>query len=237
MSGEIKSKKEGILLKKEQQELPYEKFLKRGPESLSDTELLAIIIRTGIQGTDSVQIAEDVLKLQQSQNGLLSLHHLSIEQLISIKGIGQVKAVKIKCLAELSNRLAKQYHKTKVSFTSPLLVANYYMEQMRHLEEERVLVVLLDGKNNHIGEMVISIGTVNASLVSPREIFIKALKNNAVSLLILHNHPSGDSTPSKEDILMTKRMLEASKIINIPLVDHIIIGDHQYTSFKEKGLI
>jgi len=224
-------------MSKENKEQPYEKFMEFGPESLTDAELLAIIIRSGVSGQSPVVIANNILNLVPMKTGLLGLYHVSTEDLMSIKGIGHVKAVKIKCLTELSSRFAKQYAKESLSFQNPDTVARYYMEQMRHLEQEQVLLVILDGKNRLIEDCVISLGTINSSLMSPREIFKKAIRVNGVNILLLHNHPSGDPTPSSQDIAMTKRMKEAADIMGIPLLDHIIIGDRTYTSFKDKGLI
>lgn len=224
-------------MKKSNGDLPYEKFMEIGPECLSDAELLAIIIRTGVSGETPLSIGKNVLNLVNDKDGLLGLHHVTIKDLMSIKGIGEVKAVKIKCLVEFSNRFAKKYTREKLSFQQPESVAAHYMEQMRHLEKEQVILVLLDGKNRLLEDCIISIGTINCSLMSPREIFRKAIQCNAVSILLLHNHPSGDPTPSKQDIIMTRKMKEASVLVEIPLLDHIIIGDRNYTSFKDKGLI
>jgi len=217
------------------QDKPYEKFLKHGAENMSDAELLAIIIRTGTKDADSVSIGQDVLKLSDSGYGLLGLHHITVEDLMSIKGIGQVKAIKIKCIAELSKRLSKASAQLSLQIDNPKTVADYYMEDLRHKENEWIMLVMLDNKNRIIKDEIISQGTVNASILSPREIFLLALRNKAVYILILHNHPSGDPTPSKQDIAITKRVLEVSNLVGIPLIDHIIIGDRKYMSFKEKG--
>lgn len=215
-------------------EQPYEKFLKLGSEYLTDAELLAIIIRTGTKEENSVEIGQRVLKLSDERYGLLGLHHISIEELMTIHGIGEVKAVKIKCIAELSKRISKMSAGLKLQINSPKTVADYYMEELRHIETERILLVMLDNKNRIIKDIVISQGTVNASILSPREIFLIALRYKAVYILILHNHPSGDPTPSKQDIAITKRMKEVADLIGIPLIDHIVIGDNKYISFKEK---
>lgn len=217
--------------------LPYEKFIKFGPESLSEAELLAIIIRTGAIGISPIEISMNVLRLCNIEDGLLGLHQLSLQQLMEIKGIGEVKAVKIKCICELSKRIATSSSKKGLLFTSPSSIAKYYMEQMRHLQCEKVLLLLLDGKNKLIMDVCISQGTVNASLLSTREVFIQALQYHAVYLLLLHNHPSGDPTPSKQDIAITSKIKEASILMDIPLVDHIIIGDNEYTSLREKGYL
>lgn len=216
--------------------LPYEKFEIYGAESLTDAELLAIIIRTGTKEADSIQLGKEVLSLGTGSgqaNGLLSLQHLSLEELMNIKGIGKVKAIRIKCVTEFSRRIAMETFKKGIRFDKPSTIADYYKEQIRHLEVEQVILVMTDGKNQFLKDCVISSGTVNMSLISPREIFMTALKMQAVHILLVHNHPSGDPTPSKDDIEITKRIHGASLIMNIPLVDHIIIGDNTYMSLKE----
>lgn len=219
------------------QEKPYEKFIKHGAENMTDAELLAIIIRTGTKDADSLSIGQDVLRLSDTRYGLLGLHHISVEDLMSIKGIGQVKAIKIKCIAELSKRISKASAQQSLQIDNPQTVADYYMEDLRHKENEWIMLVMLDNKNRIIKDEIISQGTVNASILSPREIFLMALRNKAVYILILHNHPSGDPTPSKQDIAITKRILEVANLMGIPLIDHIIIGDRKYMSFKEKGYL
>ena len=234
MSGETTERENPMLKQTIDTNQPYEKFIQFGPESLSDQELLAIIVRTGTRQNNAVSLSKQILEL--TGNGLLGLHHITLNELMSIDGIGQVKAVKIKCIAELSNRISKMRASKNIVFHAPETVADYYMEQLRHLEKEVLIVIFLDGKNQLISDKCISIGTINASLASTREIFKQALKENAVSILVLHNHPSGDASPSKEDIFLTKKLKEASLLIDIPLIDHIIIGDHNFTSLKQKGI-
>lgn len=214
---------------------PYEKFLIKGPKALTDSELLAIIIRTGTIDHTSVDLAEAVLNMSSTDN-ILGITHLSINELKRIKGIGDVKAIQIKCIAELSRRIAKTNVPLSQEFVSPEMIANYYMENLRHLETERLMVVMLNTKHMFLGDFELSKGTVNASMASPRETFINALKAGAVYIVLIHNHPSGDPSPSKEDILTTKRIKEAGNIIGISLIDHIIIGDNKYISLKQRGL-
>ena len=221
----------------EKDDLPYEKYEKLGPLALSDTELLAIIIRCGTIGENSLEVAGKVLKLSNEKNKILGLQRISIQDLERIKGIGRVKAIRIKCIVELTRRMSMQSRKSSLCFSKPKTVADYYMEQFRHLETEQVMLVLTDNKNNRIKEIIISKGTVNTSLISPREIFIEALQYRAVHIFLLHNHPSGDPTPSNQDLEITKIIYDSSKLLNIPLVDHIIIGDNKYISLKEHGLL
>ncbi len=224
--------------KQKQAEMPYEKFLKYGPESLSEAELLAIILRTGTKDCSSVELGRQILDLPVSPHkGLLGLHHISVDELMQIKGIGEVKAIKIKCLAELSMRMAKAKNEPLLRFDAPETVAGYFMEELRHEEKEKVILLCLDNKAQMIAQTVLTVGTVNASLVSPREVFRYALKMQAVYIMMLHNHPSGDPKPSRQDLEITKRLLQTGALMDIPLLDHIIIGDNNYTSFKESGLL
>lgn len=217
-------------------EKPYDRFLKAGPEALTDTELLAIIIRTGHKGANATAIAREVLEKAGSY-GIAGLCHMSVDELMEIKGIGEVKAVKIKCIAELSSRIAKSKRGNKILFQTPGEAASYYMEQLRHLEKEECLCVFLDGAMGLIKDLIISVGTVNASLFFEREIFMEALAAKAVHIMLLHNHPSGSEKPSRQDIAMTKRLAAASKLMDIPLIDHIIIGDNCYYSFREHNML
>lgn len=223
---------------KDKEAMPYERFLKYGAESLTDTELLAIILRTGTKEKNALELAGDILHLQGNMQGkLIGLHQLTLTQLKSISGIGEVKAVKVKAIGELARRMSKQSIREKTKFDRPDKLAEYYMESMRHYTTECVLLVMLDNKGHMLGDHMISKGIVNASLVSPREIFALALKHDASSIILVHNHPSGDPTPSKADKQITKQVYECSKLMNIPLIDHIIIGDHTYSSFKELELL
>ena len=219
-------------------DMPYEKFLKFGPESLSEAELLAVILRTGTKNCSAVSLAEKILSLSKGkQKGLNALHHISLSELMEIPGIGEVKAVKIKCIGELSKRMARERAEDELRFDLPSTVASYFMEELRHEEKEMILLLSLDSRLHLIEKYVLSIGTVNASLLSPREVFVRALKCQASSVILLHNHPSGDATPSREDLLVTGKIKETGELVEIPLIDHIIIGDGCYTSLKEKNLL
>ncbi len=220
-----------------QSDRPYEKCRMYGVSSLTDAELLATIIRTGTRNCKSVELAQKVLSISGQYEGILSIHHVTMERLLEIKGIGLVKATEILCVAELAKRLARASADTGREFHSPKEVAQVYMESMRHLEKEEVRLLLFDGKHRFIKESTISVGTVNASICNSREVFIEALNAKAVYMILLHNHPSGDPTPSGEDIRLTKKLRDGAEMIGIPLSDHIIIGEHCYTSFREKGLI
>ena len=218
-------------------EKPYEKCLAFGTEKLSDAELLAVIIRTGTRGRNAIDLANQILNVSKTSEGILNLTHLTIQELLRVKGIGKVKAVQLKCIAELSKRIVKATVKKGMVFTLPSDIAEYYMEDMRHKEREELLLIMMNSKNKLLQDMILSRGTVNSSLVSPREIFVEALKYGAVSIALVHNHPSGDPTPSKEDIFITKRIREVADLVGIPLIDHIIIGDNKYISMKVRGIL
>lgn len=219
------------------EELPYDKFMKAGPESLTDAELLAIMLRTGTKDKTPIELGRAVLQLSDSKWGLLGLHHFTIKDLMQIPGIGEVKAVQLLCIAEIAKRISNMQAKVNLSFQNPETVAAYYMEKMRHQETERLVLILLDAKSRMISDDVISMGILNATLISTREIFVKALKEEAAYVMILHNHPSGDPTPSRQDQIITNKIKEVSVLVDIPLLDHIIIGDNRYISFKQKGLL
>ena len=217
-------------------EQPYEKCIRYGASALSDAELLAAIIRCGSRKERSVDLACRILNLYEDR-GICSLYHADMDSLMSLHGIGKVKAVQILCVAELAKRMAKAEAKSRISFESPGEAANYLMEDMRHLDHEETVAVFLDAKMNLIRDKVIFKGTVNTSMFEPREILIEALRANAVNLIMLHNHPSGDPKPSHADISATLRLKEACKTIGIRLFDHIIIGDNRYISLRESGVI
>lgn len=221
-------------------EMPYERFLKYGGGSLSNAELLAIMLRTGSSGDSALDLAHHILCLKNEdgkEESLLALYHLSLRDLMSVRGIGEVKAVRLLCLTELSRRLSLEKAEEKLVFTDPKSVADYYMESLRHEEREIVLLLLLDNQLRLLREEKLSVGTVNCSLLSPREVFLRALEGGAVSILLLHNHPSGIAAPSDADISITKRIRDLGAELEIPLVDHIIIGDLCYTSMKEAGVL
>ena len=217
-------------------ERPYEKCLKQGAEALSDAELLAVLLRTGTKGENLLALAKRLL-YEDGGAGLLGIHQFSFQSLMKLKGIGKVKAVQILCLSELAKRLSKASVEPRLRFSSSQSVAEYYMEDLRHRNQEVMKLLLLNSKAELIDETNISKGTVNASLVTPRELFVEALKKEAVSMILLHNHPSGDPTPSRDDILTTKRISECGLLIGIELLDHIIIGNNCYVSFQEENLL
>lgn len=221
-----------------QENLPYEKFLRFGPGSLTESELLAIILRTGTRDKSALELAEEVLALAEpSREGLLGLYDIPLERLQQIKGIGEVKAIKLKCITELSQRIAAATAGERISLQRPGTVAAYYMERLRHRKTECVVLASVDARSRLLGDTMITSGSATMSLVSPREIFLEALKRQAVSIILIHNHPSGDPAPSKADTQMTGELAAMGRMLGIPLLDHIIIGDNKYMSFREEKLI
>lgn len=217
------------------QDRPYEKCLQFGAEYLTDAELLAVILRTGRRGSNSLELSYEVLHLPYTQKqGLAGLYHLSVQDLMNVPGVGKVKAIQLKCIGELSRRMSRQQAKSRLSFNMPGTIADYYMEELRHEEQEVLLCMMLDTKNHLLGEKRMFLGTVNTSLVSPREVFLEALRFQAVNIILVHNHPSGDPTPSRADVEITQRIRQGGELLGIQLLDHIIIGEHNYVSFREK---
>lgn len=215
---------------------PDEKLECLGETSLTDAELLAIIIRNGFRGYNSVRLAEDIIKCG-GDKGLIGLCTLSLDELTKLKGVGKVKALQIKAIAELARRISKKTAKATLIIDNPGTVANYFMEDLRHKDKECFMMLSLDGKGALIKESTVSIGTVNSSLASPREVYLEAVRSRAVSIILVHNHPSGDPKPSKNDLLVTRKMKEAGELLGITLIDHIIIGDNSYISLSEEKMM
>jgi DNA repair protein RadC len=207
---------------------------KLGAEKLSNTELLAIILRTGSKDVSVIRLAEHIL---HRAGGLRFLPDYSLEELQQLKGMGPAKAVQLKAALELGRRMVVAAKPAGVSFTSPQDVAAFLMEEMRYYQKEYFKTILLNTKNHVIAVEDISVGSLNSSIVHPREIFNPAVKKSAASLILVHNHPSGDPSPSREDMEVTTRLVEGGKILGIKILDHIVIGEGNYCSFKEKGLI
>lgn len=224
--------------KEKSENLPYEKYLRFGPEALTESELLAIILRTGTRDKSAVELAEEILALSQTpRTGLLGLYDIPLERLLEIKGVGEVKAVKVKCITELAMRINIACAQKGLIVNNPATIANYFMEKLRHRRKECVILAGLDAKGQIICEVFLSSGSVNMSLISPREVFLEALRHEAVNIILVHNHPSGDPTPSGCDIEITKRVKNMGEQLDVKLLDHIIIGDNCYTSLKEQQII
>lgn len=231
----MKQNKMERLLPREQR--PYEKCQEKGAAALTNQELIAILLRTGSMEESALDLAGRVLQSCPGETGLRGLCAMNMEQLMQIRGIGQVKAMQLKCVCELSRRMAKETAGPVLRFTDPAAIAEYYMEDMRHKNQEELILLMLNGRNRRIGELVISRGTVNGAMISPREIFVEALRHQAVYIILLHNHPSGDPSPSEEDIVLTMRVWETGELLGVKLLDHIIIGDCCYISLNERGIL
>ncbi|WP_291648734.1 DNA repair protein RadC [Clostridium sp.] len=217
------------------EERPIEKLLINGPEILSNAELLAVILRTGTRGENVISLSTRILSEFDGLNGLLDI---GISEITSIKGIKNIKASQILAIGELFRRFnSLNLIRADKSISSPRDIAKLLINEMMSLKQEILKLIMLDTKNNIIGIKDVFKGSLNTSIVHPREIFKEALKKSSSSIIICHNHPSGDPTPSKEDINITLRLKECSKIIGIDLLDHLIIGKDKFVSLKEKGII
>ena len=215
-------------------ERPRERLLRYGAEALSNIELLAIILRSGTTKENVLNLSNRLLISSGGLNGLLSCN---AEDFMSLTGIGEAKAAQLLALSEISKRFRAYKGGEEIKITQPKDAADLLMENMRYLKQEHLNVILLNTKNVVIHIMDVSVGTLNSSIVHPREVFSEAIRKNSASIIICHNHPSGDPTPSSEDINITNRLKESGKLLGIELLDHIIIGNGCYTSLKEKGIV
>lgn len=218
-----------------EQERPMEKLLLNGPEVLNNAELLAVILRTGIRGENVIELSNRLLVEVEGLDGLLTSNYT---EMTNIKGIKKIKASQIIAMMELFKRfktLRGQNQNYKIS--APIDIANLLMNEMSDLNQEVLKLIMLNTKNKIIGIKDIFKGSLNSSIVHPREIFNEAVKRNSASIIICHNHPSGDPSPSKEDINITIRLKECGSIMGIDLLDHIIVGNTKFISLKEKGII
>ncbi len=210
-----------------------ETMLKNGPKALSDSELLAIILRTGNKRENVINVANRLF----SKYNVKSLSRISIGSLKKELGIGEAKACQIIACFELGRRLARFKEDKKLVIKNAKDIAKVFIPEMSSLKKEHFKGIYLDSRKKIIKEETIFIGSLNESVIHPREIFQIALNENAAALILIHNHPSGNPKPSKEDIEITKKLIEAGDILGIPVLDHIIIGDKKYFSMREKGLI
>ena len=213
---------------------PREKLLRYGPGILSVQELLAIIIRTGSRDANAIQLAESIL---YQFNDLRGVNNAGIEELCAAAaGIGNAKAAQIKAALELGRRLSQQDSQV-VRVKSPQDVAAWVMEDLRYLQHEQFRILLLNTKNVIIACEEVSRGSLNSSIVHPREVFARAIRRSAAAVSLVHNHPSGDPTPSQEDINITRRLVEVGRLVGIEVLDHLVIGDGVFASLKEKGYV
>ena len=220
-----------------EQSKPCEKAILYGIGSLSDAELLAVILRSGNRDANAIHLAEQILNMHPVHKGLTGISFLSEEELMQHPGVGRVKAVQIRAVSELSRRIARENTRCGVRMFDPDSIADYFREEVRYLQKERVYALFFNHAGILLKALMISEGTVDRSLASPREIYLEALKTGATGVVLLHNHPSGDCEPSTTDLEITDQIERAGRIIGIRLLDHIIIGGSSHFSFAERGLL
>ena len=214
-------------------ERPRERLQHYGEKALSNAELLAIILRVGVEGRSAVGLGQQLLA---HFGGLRGLARATIDEVCSLRGIGPAKAVQIKAALEIGRRLAIEAPEERPQITSPADAANLIMLDMSLLDQEELWVLLLDTKNHVLDIVHLYQGSVNASLIRTAEVFREAVKRNCAAVIVAHNHPSGDPTPSPEDVRITRQMHEAGKLLDTEVLDHLIIGHSRFVSLKERGL-
>lgn len=212
---------------------PRERLMQVGAQAVSTAELLAIILRTGVGGENVLRLAERLLSQFRDLPGLA---RATIAELTQVKGVGPAKAVEIKAALEIGRRLMASAPQEKARVTSPADAANLLMSEMMFLEQEHLRLILLDTRNGVLGTPTIYVGSLNTSVIRIGELFRAAIKENAAAFIVAHNHPSGDPSPSPEDINVTRQIVQAGRLLDISLLDHVIIGHQRYVSLKERGL-
>ncbi len=220
------------------EEKPREKCRRYGVKSLTDQELLAILLRTGAKDKTVLELSEEILHINPLYDGLVGLAHVSEAEYRRIPGVGSVRAMELCAIGEISARIWKRRRRvSEINFRDPDSVAGYLKEDMRHLDYETVHILYLDNHKRLIRDFIVSKGTCSQTALSPREIFAEGIRISAVCMIMAHNHPSGDPEPSDEDVHFTRDLELAGRMVGIQLIDHIIIGDNQYYSFRKQGLI
>ena len=214
------------------EERPRERLLQHGAERLSNAELLAILLRTGTVGCSALDLADRLLGRFGSVAGLIEA---DLQELIDMPGIGLAKATQLKASIELGRRIARHVGDARPQILTAADAAAYMMDRLRFERKEHFVTLHLDTQHRLIGEEIVSVGSLDSSIVHPREIFKTALKRSAAGIICLHNHPSGDPTPSFADVEATHRLVEAGELLGVPVLDHIVIGENRYVSLKEKG--
>jgi len=214
-----------------QSERPYEKLEMYGAHTLSNAELLAIIIKSGTRDESSISTAQKILSMKnKNSDNLRFIQDMSIEEFMSIKGIGKVKAIQLKAVCEIAKRISRPIENTKVQIKCPQDVVNLLNDELKYEKRELVKVIILNTKNIVMKVTDICLGTENSAILKPRDALIDAVKMGAPKIILVHNHPSGDPTPSSEDINFTNRLIQASSVIGIELLDHVVIGDSKFES-------
>lgn len=214
-------------------ERPRERLLSYGPQALANAELLAIILRTGTRDENVIRVAQ---RLLATFGGLTGLARASNSELIKAKGLGSAKVAQVKAALELGRRLVVEAPEERHQIRSPADAANLLMTEMSLLEQEHMRVMLLDTKNRVLATKEVYKGSLNTSLIRVGELFREAVRANCASLIVVHNHPSGDPTPSPEDVAVTKQIVEAGRLLDVDVLDHVIIGQGRFVSLKERGL-
>lgn len=215
-----------------EEERPREKLIRRGAAALSDTELLAILLRTGTSSVSVLHLAEEVLAKYRDK-GLVSIMNVSPQEIATVHGVGLAKAATIVAAVELGRRLSAKAAQQLEKIEGPEDVARYASPILRFEQKEHFLVLLLDVRNRVLAMPTISVGSLTASVAHPREIFREAIRYSAANMILIHNHPSGDPTPSREDMQLTRQMMKAGEIMGIPVLDHVIIAGDGFLSLKE----
>ena len=213
-------------------ERPYEKLKMYGSEILTNSELLAIIIKSGTKEKTALDLAKEVLKLNDNneKEDLSFLQDISITEFMKIKGIGEVKAIQLLAVCELVKRINKPINKENIKIKDSKDVAKLLMNELKYEKREKVKLILLNSKNIVLKITDVSYGGTNFAMIEPKEVLSEAIKLQAPRIILVHNHPSGDATPSKADFNMTDRIYEAAQIIDVELLDHIVIGDNKFES-------
>lgn len=214
-------------------ERPRERLAKLGPQALNNAELLAILLRVGVQGENAVQLGQ---RLLQTFGGLSGLQRASVEEVKAQHGLGEAKAATIKAAIELGRRLTLESPEERAVIQSPGDAAALLQYEMGALEQEHLRVVLLNTRNQVLDIVEVYRGSLNTSMVRVGEVFKPAVRSNAASIIVAHNHPSGDPTPSPDDIAVTRAIIESGKLLDIDVLDHIVIGQSSFVSLKERGL-
>jgi DNA repair protein RadC len=212
---------------------PRERMMMAGPAALSNAELLAILLRVGVTGESVIRVAENLLA---RFGGLPGIAQANFEELCSVNGVGEAKATQVKAALEIGRRLLLALPQERLQIRSPADVADMLMLEMSLLDQEHMRAVLLDTKNNVLRVAQVYTGSLNTAVVRVGEIFREAIRANAASIIVVHNHPSGDPTPSPEDVRVTEMLVEAGKLLDIAVLDHIVIGRNRFVSLKERGL-
>lgn len=233
MASDVKPAYTPMIRDMAERDRPRERLRQVGPGAVSTTELLAIILRTGSGGENVLRLAE---RLLAEFGSLPGLSRASITELMNVKGIGEAKAAEVKAALELGRRLMASSPEERPIVSSPADAANLLMSEMMFLEQEHLRLILLDTRNGVLQTPTIYVGSLNTSVVRIGELFRAALKANAAAMIVAHNHPSGDPAPSPEDIQVTRKLVEAGKLMDIEVLDHIVIGHQRFVSLKERGL-